>query len=367
MDGTERLEKIVSYCNHCGLCIANCPTIAVKKLESWGPRGRILLAKNFFKGGIEQDAGSFTATLYSCLLCGGCRKNCPCNVEVPEAMIYARTIYASSNVPPGEVLDIKSRIEKNGNLFDTSLGRSDNESIEKGELLLFRGCRATTIEDDLISTEKLLKTAGYNFFEMSPEICCGYPLEVLGFREEAEIHYKKCLKKFLDAGIKKIITVCPSCFRALNEFYPRVVGDHGIKIVHITNVLKELVEEGSITPVKGISLKVSMQDPCQLSDSNSHSEIFRDILHRIPALQVLEPERIGIENECCGGPVSRLVFPQIHKTITERRLKAFYEKGCHVIITSSPQCLMALREASKGKPVAVEGLSKILAISAGIL
>ena len=83
-------------CVHCGLCLNQCPTYRVLRLEPESPRGRIHLVKAAADGRIELSE-RFKDHLYLCLLCRACETACPSGVQYGRIAETAREIIG----PPG--------------------------------------------------------------------------------------------------------------------------------------------------------------------------------------------------------------------------------------------------------------------------
>ena len=76
-------------CVHCGLCLNQCPTYRVLRLEPESPRGRIHLVKAAADGRIELSE-RFKEHLYLCLLCRACETACPSGVQYGHIAETAR-------------------------------------------------------------------------------------------------------------------------------------------------------------------------------------------------------------------------------------------------------------------------------------
>src|SRR5688500_20076804 len=86
-------------CVHCGLCLNQCPTYRVLRLEPESPRGRIHLVKAAADGRIELNE-RFKEHLYLCLLCRACETACPSGVQYGHIAETARAVIG----PPGSKL-----------------------------------------------------------------------------------------------------------------------------------------------------------------------------------------------------------------------------------------------------------------------
>ena len=70
-------------CNHCGLCLQNCPAYRTYKQEGYGPRGRVqiaaLLAKK--KLTLRQDGEDISIIVKTCKNCNNCTVLCPAGIS----------------------------------------------------------------------------------------------------------------------------------------------------------------------------------------------------------------------------------------------------------------------------------------------
>ena len=73
-----------------------------------------------------------------------------------------------------------------------------------------------------------------------------------------------------DAGVapdgKKVIASCPHCFNTISREYPQLGGNY--EVIHHTQLLARLVEDGQLTPVNEVDEKITYHDPCFLGRHN---------------------------------------------------------------------------------------------------
>ncbi|MFQ5710461.1 MAG: (Fe-S)-binding protein [Candidatus Geothermarchaeales archaeon] len=365
----DEVSHQISLCSRCGYCRAACQTLEVKRSESWSTRGRITLIDDFI-GGDLKGGGDLSDRIYSCLLCGRCEVYCPPRVKVRETIEGARDILVERGFAPRGAKSIAENVKNIGNPLGSPKDRvyGGVNHASRGKTLLFRGCVASLRSvENLRAAEELLRSADYPFFEFSEEFCCGYPLEILGFREDASDIYRKNYDVMSRAGVERVVTTCPSCYQAFRERYPRHIENFDLEASHIIDVYDELMDEGRLTPLVKMDLRVSYQDPCALGRRSRYPDLARLLIERIPGLRRVEPKDVGLMSRCCGGGSNlSLLFPEIHEGVREGRIGEFMDGGCHIVITSCPTCLFTLREAARGKAIAVDGLSTLLAASTGL-
>src|ERR1700741_2153282 len=78
-------------CIHCGICLPECPTYRVLKLETESPRGRINISRAVVEGRIEPNE-RFEEHIYLCLGCRACETVCPSGVRFGKILESAREI-----------------------------------------------------------------------------------------------------------------------------------------------------------------------------------------------------------------------------------------------------------------------------------
>ncbi len=102
------LKKETSKCMFCGFCEALCPTVRFGSHRGYGPRGRINIVLYL------SEEGKYTHealnSLYSCLLCAACTLKCPANIDIPEVIRVARSLYARNNLKEKEEVVIEKEV-----------------------------------------------------------------------------------------------------------------------------------------------------------------------------------------------------------------------------------------------------------------
>jgi len=178
------------------------------------------------------------------------------------------------------------------------------------------------------------------------EICCGSPAIRLGDRETFFGLVKRNLEAFTKAGVKKIITHCAGCHHVLKYDYPEVPGvEMEIEVLHITQLLAQLVKEGKITFTKEVPMTVTWHDPCHIGRHCGIYEEPRDILRAIPGLRLVEMERIKDQAWCCGGGGGvRLAYPEHAFAISQERVDEAKSTGAEALATCCPYCEQSLRD-----------------------
>ncbi|HMA76604.1 MAG TPA: (Fe-S)-binding protein, partial [Candidatus Krumholzibacteriaceae bacterium] len=86
-------------CNRCGSCMSACPVYDVIGEEWSGPRGKVELAENFFKGG-KVDEKEINRVSEVCLHCKTCQENCPSGTRADEIIMAVKNEMAGRGLIP---------------------------------------------------------------------------------------------------------------------------------------------------------------------------------------------------------------------------------------------------------------------------
>jgi heterodisulfide reductase subunit D len=199
------------------------------------------------------------------------------------------------------------------------------------------------------------------------EWCCGVPQLGDGNMELAEqiiLHNIEALKA---AGVKKVITSCAGCFHALKSEYPEIAGEIPFEVVHVTEVIAELIENGKLSLTKELSGKVTYHDPCHLGRHEGVYDAPRTILNAIPGIEFTEMKRTKQKSWCCGGgSIVSNVYPQLTADISKDRVLEAKETDADTIISACPSCETILTTAGRKEKVKVNDIVMLVAEAAGV-
>ena len=71
-----------------------------------------------------------------------------------------------------------------------------------------------------------------------------------------DVDILKAAEDWRKAGAKRVVTLDPHDYITFVEDYPRLFGDYGIEVLHVTDLLAELVEEGTLRLERPIPVSV---------------------------------------------------------------------------------------------------------------
>jgi heterodisulfide reductase subunit D len=356
----------VQRCMYCGLCRNLCSTSNPTDWESSSPRGRVQLIKALLDGEIQ--ANSYIADrIFGCALCGYCLWRCPSGVRTTDAIKAARAALIENGSYPKGLDRLEADLVKNHNPFGLSdLSRVDwvkligaKNSVplrDQAEYIYFPGCITAMTKAGMkvaAATTSILNSAHLDWTILgSEEWCCGSPLILSGkvtFAKDFADHNVKAVR---NAKAATLVTNCAKCYRTLSQEYPRLVGDLGFKVVHITQLLDNLIADGSLKLKGKLQLRVAYHDPCELG---RHMKIYdppRRVLKAIDGIELKEFPRNRNTSACCGGGgVLRHTNPEIALKLGIKRLTEIMNSGVEAIVSACPTCEINLSDAAaKAQP-----------------
>jgi Fe-S oxidoreductase len=148
---------------------------------------------------------------------------------------------------------------------------------------------------------------------------------------------------FARYDVKKIVTICPHCFNTIKNEYPHLGGDY--EVLHYSEFVAGLIEQGKIRPVVSIETKVAFHDSCYLGRHNGIYDAPRDIAKAIPGLTLVEMERRRERGFCCGAGGGHMWMEETKgRRINHVRTEQFLETKADTVGVSCPFCLQMFVE-----------------------
>jgi Fe-S oxidoreductase len=130
------------------------------------------------------------------------------------------------------------------------------------------------------------------------------------------------------------------------DVYPELLkSSPGLRIVHVTQLLQELLIDGRLTP-RTESQRVAYHDPCDLGRNSGEYDAPRAVLAALPGVELVEMADAREAALCCGGGGNlEAVDAELSATIANRRLAQALETGATALVTSCQQCKRTLANA----------------------
>ena len=214
-------------------------------------------------------------------------------------------------------------------------------------LLYFRGCTAreklTSISK---ATERILRIAKIDYETLEDEKCCGSVLLRTGFLDDAIEQMNGNLKDFEGKVIlgKVILTSCAGCYKTLKEDYKKYLGVD-LKVIHISQLLEQLIKENKINLKGNKDLKVTYHDSCHLGRHAGEYEAPRNVINSISKLVEMENNRE--KARCCGsGGGVKSAYGELSNSISDLRIREAKETDADLLVSACPFCELNLSQNS---------------------
>jgi Fe-S oxidoreductase len=163
--------------------------------------------------------------------------------------------------------------------------------------------------------------------------------------------------------VKKILVASPHCYHTFKNEYPEFKVN--FEIVHVTEFLFDLINEGKLTIKKEFEKKVTYHDPCYLGRHNGIYDQPREVLKKIPGLELTEMADSREDSLCCGMGGSRIwMETEKHERFANLRIEQAVATGAQVLATACPYCVFALEDSrlvtSHADDIEVKDITEIL-------
>jgi len=307
--------------------------------------------------------------LWSCTTCGACVEQCPVDIEHVDHIIDMRRfqVLVESSFP-SEAGTMLKNLENKGNPwgmnararldwtqgldFDVPVLGDTVEDLSEVDYLFWVGC-AGALEDRAKKTSRafaeLLHIAGVSFAVLGEaEACTGDPARRLGNEFVFQMLAQQNVETLNEAKATRIVATCPHCFNSLGREYPQLGGNY--EVIHHTQLLAHLVEQGLLTPITPIDSLVTYHDPCYLGRHNKVYTPPREVLATVPGLRTQEMHRCKERGFCCGAGGARMWMEEkIGKRINVERVDEALSLDPDIVSTACPFCLVMLGDAVTAK------------------
>jgi Fe-S oxidoreductase len=324
-------------------------------------------------------------TVWDCVTCGACVRECPVGIEhIDHIVDLRRNLVMVESRAPAEGLTMLRDLERTSNPWgrgatervDWAAGL-DVRVLEPGDpppaYLFWVGCAPAFDERARVgarSTASLLKAAGVDFAILGPrEACNGDPARRMGDEYTFQALAKQNIETLDAAGISakptpsskvqvlqaaaaladpdrpptKIVTTCPHCFNTIGQEYPDFGGHY--EVIHHTQLLAELVADGRLNP-QASDQTITYHDSCYLARHNDVRAEPRSIVSKVGV--PLEMARREERTFCCGAGGAHMWLEERGNQINEERAREAVGTGAETLAVACPFCTVMLDDGMKG-------------------
>jgi heterodisulfide reductase subunit D len=350
----KRSGEDLSRCYYCLKCSAGCPSAPAMPYR---PAQMVRMVQLGLRDELLESP-----SIWYCVHCETCGARCPNEISVARLTQGLRqmameekadALKAEAGIQALRTLGQNILTTRNISADDNSQRLMWSENLERvpeglerktgANTLYFVGCVSSFFPMTYVIPQafvQILERAGESFTALGgEEWCCGYPLLMAGMGSQAEETVRHNVAQVRALGPERVVTTCPACYHMWKHFYPEILGGElGVEVVHSTQVLAELLDEGRLR-LKAMPRRVTYHDPCDLGRKNDLYDAPRRVLEGVPELSFVEMSDHGRDALCCGGGGNVETFnPNLVGELSQRRFSQALETEAQVIVSACPQC-----------------------------
>ncbi|AYY13879.1 4Fe-4S dicluster domain-containing protein [Actinobacteria bacterium YIM 96077] len=390
-------RELIDDCVHCGFCLPACPTYSLWGEEMDSPRGRIYLMKTALEGDTPIDS-TWVGHMDACLGCMACVPACPSGVKYGELIESARAtierdyrrpwrdrlfrsllfrmfpgrrrlrlaaalgwLYQRSGLATlvrrsGVRGRLPARLQALESLMPSTTLRAVTrrtprltpaEGERRQRVGFLTGCIQEVFFGDVnAATVRVLAAEGCEVVAPPAQGCCG-ALELHGGREAGALdRARSVVDVFAPLELDAIVVNAAGCGSALKD-YGRLLADDpdyaeraaafAGKVRDVTEVLAGLPPRQSYGQ---LDVTVAYHDACHLANAQRITSEPRNLLQRVPGLQLRPVLDDGI---CCGSAgIYNLVEPEAAGELGRRKAEALASTGAQMVVTTNPGCALQI-------------------------
>jgi glycolate oxidase iron-sulfur subunit len=228
-----------------------------------------------------------------------------------------------------------------------SLARAEGE--RRSRVAFLKGCVQNVLDPEInAATIRVLNRNGVEVVTVKDQCCCGALAIHTGNMEEAQ----KLARKNLDCfprDIDAIITNAAGCGSGMKEYPMIFQGCEEEELARefadkVRDVSVFLIELGLRPPqAMNGSMKVAYHDACHLANAQNIKMSPRQLLMKIPNLQLME---IPGGEFCCGSAgIYNIEQPEIARILGNEKVESILETGADAVAAGNIGCLVQIKKS----------------------
>jgi Fe-S oxidoreductase len=254
----------------------------------------------------------------------------------------------------GGLIQTMARIMSSSKLNQNRLNwlEPDLKVADTGDVFYFTGClphlhtifeeKEVNLIDVAKGAIKIMNHAGITPVVSKEEVCCGHDLSWTGDEESFKKLAKFNVETIKNSGAKQVVFTCSEGFRTFDVDYQDLLGELGFEVLHISEFMLDLIDDGKLKFKQDQNVKVTYHDPCRLGRHMGVYDTPRDVLGAIPGVTLVEMERNREKAACCGVSAFATCDSYAKKMQIERMQEA-KKTGADKMLTFCPKCQIHLK------------------------
>jgi Fe-S oxidoreductase len=329
------------------------------------------------------ELAEWSELLYdSCNLCGRCTLACPMGIDIAGLVRRAREGMSAAGFAPADLykaaehaLDTGSPIGVHWPALKRHIENQEKETglripvdVEGADyLVILSSIEIVAFPETIGALARIFKQAKVSWTIPSVGFEATNVGVQLGSRDVAAALVARIAAAAERLKVKFVISPeCGHAYSALRWEGPNLLGrPHPFKVVHIVELLDQLMREGRLRTRGKDGRRLAFHDPCQLVRRGGIIDEPRRVMGSVSGNQV-EMSSAGEANFCCGGGGGVSAIHRAEKlrfAAFECKKQQVESAGAEALVTACANCRNVLEEAIEQYDITlpVLGLTELVA------
>jgi len=396
----SKVKSFFSSCVNCGICAESClfytetrdprytpiyKTEPLRKLwrNEYSLWGKITSAMGLSKPMTESDLTDWEELVYDgCSMCGRCSMVCPVGVDISGMIFKVKHALAKAGISPEGLVGATQRAVDIGSPMGITMkavlatikhaeentGLKIPLDVEGADYMALLSSNEIALYPEYIeSLAKIFDHAGVSWTLSSAAYEATNSGLQIGNKAIAGTLVERVVAGAEKLKVKNVISPeCGHAYTALRWEGPNFIGKaYPFKVVHIMELLDELLASGRIETTGMESGKLTFHDPCSIVRRGGINAQPRNLLNQISD-NFVEMTDHGNMNWCCGGGggvSSNERAEELKLTAFNKKKSQIEETGAVAVVTACSNCRMVMEEGVETNEMDIEmlGLTEMIA------
>ncbi len=374
------IKRELYACLQCGYCIRVCPSYEQTPWESITPRGKIYYLNQIanrspmdtlLRRKVEID-DEFVEAIYRCTGCAQCETVCHVSIEFGDFWEKVREWLVDQGKGPLPVhAKLAEKIKATRNPYGEPTSARDKwwpKEVPRPanpDVIFFAGCTGSYRATDIAKAGVIiLHRAGVKVDALgADEWCCSSPALRTGQIDLTTEHAEHNILAVENKGAKAMVTTCAGCYKTTTTDYGKYFSNPTFPVYHFSQFVNDLIKNKKLKFTKELNIKVTYHDPCHLGRHAGVFEEPREVIQKIPGVELVEMPRNRKGSRCCGaGGGFKSAYNDAAVNIAAERVREAVATGAEVLATTCPFCVVNLQAGAKkiGAKIRVVDISQLL-------
>lgn len=339
------------------MCRFDCGSLQAAGKETMSPAYKSRIGYYLTVGKINPSDPTnkdFIDLMYMCTNEENCKIWCPFDFSVVSLLETVRDDINDKGLMPDYLKDRIENLKKTNTIEDHDIfktykekGIENIETDGQDDVYYYIGCEMMKFPEVVKANIEILKKSGIKFStNLDKKMCCSGPMFNIRDLETAKSFAEENRKLIESTGAKLVVSDCPGCVLTLTNKYNNIGVKIKAKIVHIVDYINQLLKEDKLQlsgSVPDEYKHITIHDPCLLARNLHDTTSIREIIEKIPGVEIKEPLQNKEDVHCCGwSGTLHWANKDVATKEASIRINELLETGSNTILTACPSCELGL-------------------------